>query len=282
MYLDLSCPLELLSFELMRDHTGKVRAYLTLNNLSGHLISRIEGHVHWIDTENQRRSSAPFVADRLRARSQSPFRIQLSTAHCPGADQVEVTFSRLRFSKERPDWRGDPRALIRIETPSTPPGRELNKLLAAAGYDAQNFPLSTDNYWLCLCGRPNPSPRTACRRCRRKKDEVFKRFTRKKVLLGKTPAAFPDKPKIQIHKLSRKKANDRATVEAALSHMGAQYLAERKKLVRRSISLAVVILLTMLITYALSWLSEKQELARHMRPVTKIDSPTSEQSTLND
>lgn len=273
MYLDLSCPLELLSFELSRDDHGKIRAYLHLNNLSSRRIARIEGQVHWLDSKTGGRQVAPFVADQLRTQSQRPFKIQLSYAGSPGIDGLEMVFDRLGFTDGGPDWLGDENRLCRIEPPPLPEGAELNLLLRAAGRDAQHFPVKIGEYWLCVCGRPNGTRSARCARCHRPKAKVLGRYARGKVVSGETPGVHRIARKVEIPRLlPNARARDREAAERVVDGLAGAYRAQRRVLVRRSVFLAVAVVVVVAVVGAYRWLGEKSEEAKGMYPPARVES----------
>ena len=271
MYLDLSCPLEMQSFELSHDDTGKVRAYLELNNLSSRRIESIDGEVHWIDGKTGKRISAPFIADQLRTESQSPFRIQLSSGDNPGTNEIEMTFDRLGFTDGGPEWLGLEIDRVRIQAPEIPPGMELNRLLGAVGRDAHNFPVCADGYWICVCGRPNATGDACCMRCRRDRDTVLNVFTRGKVLSGETPAIFAPAMEPEAPYFLSNEAQERETAEVVVDRLWQQYRTQRGMLVRRSVFLVLAVVLVAITVNVMGWLGEKREVAREMRPPVPIE-----------
>lgn len=271
MYLDLTCPLEMVAHELSRDDMGKVRAYISLNNLSDSPVARIEGTVYWMNTATGQRIAAPFVADRLEMRSQRPFRIQLSTGDCPGADGLEIGFERLGF-RGAPDWAGGEEARVRIEMPLAPRGAELNRLLGAAGPDARNFPVRTSRYWICVCGRPNEPERAGCRRCGRQADDVLARYAQAKVRSGETPAVHARAAAAEIPAfLDGDRPDPRETALRALQGLRDQCRAQRATLIRRSLFLAALIAVCAGLALSMRWLSERSEIAKGVRPVQRAE-----------
>ena len=272
LYLDLYCPIELLSFELLRDDTGKVRAYLTLNNLSNvHAVS-IEGTVHWIDTKSDHRTDTAFTADQFKPGKQKPFKLQLATADNPNTDEIELTIHRVQFDRDKPDWIGKPEDRLRIEGPLIPRGSELNKLLQAAGYDAAHFPLRTKSYWICICGRPNPIGDSNCARCNRKQTLVFSKYTRAKVLSGETEPQHTQKLKLDVPDYA--KPSPRELAEQGLELLAEQYKEQRNILIRRSLFLLIAAIIAFLLWQASSWLGEKRDLAKQMHRPVKVEATT--------
>ncbi len=273
MLLDLSCPLELIEHELTRDDLGKVRAYISLYNLSDRPVVRIEGAVHWICSRTDARVSAPFIADRLVTESQRPFKIQLSSADCPGADGLEVTFRQLKFDGGR-KWIGRPEDLLRIEPPSAPPGSELNRLVAAAGADARHFPVDAGAYWLCVCGRPNAAGEALCARCARVKDAVLTRLSRENVLSGATPALHAPAASAEIPRFltGEPAPPDKKDVAArVLAALQAQCRAQRTVLLRRTLFLLAAIAVMAALVSSWRWLSAQSDLAKDIRPAVRIE-----------
>ncbi len=280
MYLDLTCPLELLSAELLRDDRRKVRAYLLMNNLAPHRIARIEGEIHWIQEASAERASMPFAVDGLRAGAGERFKLQLSTDQMPDADDVELVIHRIGYGGGGKDWVGNPEDLIRIEEPLPPAPAELNKLVSLAGQDARAFPLKTSGYWICVCGRPNRIG-SDCARCGRGMEHVLENFNRKTVLAG-GPAqvvldSLPGKaePEIPAFLFEREGASrpkdSRQSLREELEELRAQYVSQRNLLIRRSIFLGITVVLVLLVIYAFEWLGAKQQQAKDIRPPVRVE-----------
>lgn len=279
VYLDLSCPLELLGYELSRDDQGKVRAYLHLNNLTERRVERIAGDIRWIHSGSGRQIAAPFIADQLTTPARDTFKLQLSTDCLPGADQLELVFSEISFQDGGPDWTQNADRLKRIEEPLPPVGAELNRLVAAAGVDAQNFPLVTGDYWICVCGRPNPAELNHCARCQRHQEDVLERLNRKAVLSGETPAltggAVPEpeipsflgfdapEPPPEVER------RQRLTQELDMLHR--QFKSQRNLLIRRSVFLLAVVVIVLLLMYTFEWLGDMQQQARDIIPPVRVE-----------
>lgn len=282
LYLDLSCPLEMISFELLRDDRSNVRAYLSLNNLSLDQIERIEGDIHWISIGKDSRFEAPFIADQLRADAKAQFRLQLSTNAQPDTDQIELIVRLISYVGNTPDWTLDPANLMRIEEPLAPNGAELNRLIGIAGQDARNFPLKTNSYWFCVCGRPNHADNVRCSRCEREQNHVLNSFSRKQVLSESVPVISVEASKVEIPTFlyeqmheeypTTQPESERAQLREELETLHQQFKFQRNMLIRRSIFLVVAITIGLGLLWVFQWLSEKQERFLSFEKPLKLES----------
>ena len=279
VYLEFSCPLELLHFELTRDDQGKVRAYLSLNNLAVRRVLRIEGDVLWTDSMTGEQLRVPFIADELRTAPRGRFKLQLSTNQLPGADRVDMTFRRVAFDGDADNiWEQDPDGLREIEPPPAPSGRELNKLVAIAGDDAENFPLRAAGHWFCVCGRANPPDDEKCVRCGRDQQTVFETLTRNAVLEADPPAP-PDRPAREPEiptflnrpdDLGNEPASAEPSPSEEMALLRHRLVAQRGPLVRRTVFILSALILALLLIYAFQWLGEQKQRALEIHPPVRI------------
>lgn len=279
VYLDFDCPLELRGYELLHDDRGKVRAYLRLMNLAGRRVADFEAVIAWYGDGGECKKM-PFTADQLRASARAEFTLSLSTDQCPQAKHVEIRFARIRFEDGSPDWTGEEADMRRIELPEPPDGKSLNALVAAAGADARYFPEKHADYWLCVCGRPNPRGAEQCARCRRGRDVVLKNLTRKSVL-SDAPPVLPGllspepMPEPDLSLFARPappaSAGERVRARAALEEdaLRKKFLRQRSLILRRTVTMLVIAALIALIGLAIPYLKYQQQRAREIVPPVK-------------
>lgn len=235
MKIDLTCPIELRSYELIYDDRGYVRAYITFQNLAPHPIDRFDAIVCWTNSASGQNTAQPFRADALTADARGTFRFSLSTAAVPDADMLEIHFTRVRYADGEGEWIGGQADMIDIEEIPDENGRELQLLRAAAGEDAVRFPVKCETHWICVCGRANFRHETVCARCLRSRREVLTRLNRTAVL---NPQPEPEAPKPDSRSARRK-----AAAESDLQEKFRQFRRQRDILIRRTITMGVIIAL---------------------------------------
>lgn len=278
MYLDLSCPLEMLGYELLRDDNSNLRVYLLVGNLSRSRVSLIEGEVRWISRARGVSVDVPFTADDMRAGPRAQFKLQMSTSQPHDADHVELVFHRIGFEDASSDWQHDPSRLVQVDPPNVPKGRQLNMLLAVAGRDALNFPHQSSTHWMCVCGRANPPEQMACARCERDRDDVLHSLSQSAILIDGAsnvpvvPIAEPEIPEFLTPPASEPKpVSEAEQTNQAYDALRSQLRGQRNVLLRRSIFLLSVVVIVLLLMYAFEWLTEKQQQALEIRPPVKIE-----------
>ena len=181
MKVDLSCPVELRSYELISDDAGHTRANICLYNLSARRVSGFEAVAHWLDSRSGASAAVPFAIDRMRAGARSFFNITL-TAAAGKADHVGLNFTRVCFEDGEHEWRAGDGPVTEVSEILPLPGPEQNSLLAAAGEDAVRFAAEENGVWRCVCGRANPRGQVQCVRCLRRFEDLFPALTREAVL----------------------------------------------------------------------------------------------------
>ena len=184
MKVDLSCPIELRSYELIADDAGNTRANIRLYNLDKRRISAFDAVAQWEDEATGRAAAAPFFADRLRAEPHGYFGITLSTSAFDHPDHVELNISRVCFEDGSREWRSGSGTVVDIAERSPLSGQEQNVLFAAAGADAVRFAAEDRELWHCVCGRDNLRGQSHCVRCGRSHGEVFPGLLREALMRG--------------------------------------------------------------------------------------------------
>lgn len=261
MRLDLSCPLELMGYDLTHDPRG-VRGFVRLFNLSDRLITGFEAVISW--QGNDVLSSIPLRSGPIAAAPHEPFVLPLESEAAPG-EWNGMFFVQVDL-EGAPPWMGSPKRLIEVDMPERPSSRELEALKRVAGPDAAVRPLFAKKYWVCACGRANPRKSPGCDRCGRSRRECLRMSRQLAAAFG---SASP----------GREPSGRRAPVPAGKDHKGAafhealrrHYLRQRSMLIRRTVTMLTAAALIALIALAWTWLLGMQQRAKDIVPPTRID-----------
>lgn len=239
MLIDLHCPVEYLGHEFTRDDRGNLRAYVKLNNLSKQVVERLDAVAVFEDGAGQR-VETPFSMEGLSVQPRSAFSAMVSTNELPGATRLNVTFTRVILEGDGPVWMYNPARMVEIPDLPNPDGRELNRLLAAAGPDAIVFPYQTLKLWVCVCGRANPYRRRTCLRCGRERDRVLNDFDMARLMARRAPNLPASKVDMPLFEDGTRTSNGDA------AHTRRRFLRERSMLIRRTVTMLVIALLMVL------------------------------------
>ncbi len=169
--MDLSAPVEMTRFELVRFGVGRTQAYLTLLGESDDPVVSLEGDLVF----------------RLPGGVESVCRVSFDTLSIErGAETVgHVALDSVEVSEEAvfvprraafdsgAVWEEDPEKLVDCAAAAEPPGLGRTALIAAAGEDALCYPERTGSTWRCVCGRMNRQRWTSCRRCGRDRETAL-------------------------------------------------------------------------------------------------------------
>ena len=180
MIVDLSCPIELRSYELLSDDFGNIRAYIRLNNLSKKYISGYCATISWYNAITRARITENIDVDQCEIEPMSAFKLVHSTQNVANVDHVEMYFSRVVF-EDATEWKPGNGDLIEIGEQRFLTGAKLDRLREAAGEDAVQYPQIQKEYWRCVCGRINLLSDDACIRCSRDRNLVLKKYNAKAV-----------------------------------------------------------------------------------------------------
>lgn len=252
MKLDLSCPIEVRGYSLSYAE-GRAEASVRLYNLSAHRVASIEAVAKWRSSAADLSMATPFTAERLRAGGESGFQLSLTTDHLPDADRLELLFTRVRFEDGAPDWRSGDGPFAELTPLPAIDAESLSMLRAVAGPDAACHPEQRSRTWRCVCGRMNPNDADRCARCHRD------HFT----ALSYTP----DSVRLR-HEQKRA-----AAPEADLSALHADYLRQRRRLLRRTMLAAVAVLaLTVLLVLTVDPGNSSNNQARSASEAAALDS----------
>lgn len=260
MKIDLTCPIEIRGYELICDDRGCARAYITLSNLAPHAIARFDAIVCWANSQNGHSAAHPFRADRLEADARSEFRLSLSTESVPEADTLEIHFTRVHFADGHADWIGGQAEWVEISELPEISGVEKRMLHIAAGEDAVRFPEKHEKHWVCVCGRANFRHQHTCARCLRDRTDVLRNLNRNAVLSGKQP----EEPSQRIEP-------KRPTAEDRINELRSRFQLFRRQrniLVRRTITMGVVVLMLLSISLISDYQQSVEEAKRGANPPT--------------
>ncbi len=176
MKIDLSCPVEMQSFEFLRDDAGNLRVYMRLFNCAQSALTCLEGAVRWINAENDSYTETQFALDMANVGPRSEFELQSSTAGAPERTRMLVYFTRADFA-DGTKWAGSAESLKSYPGAPILPGAMANSLRAAAGEDAICCAFAHESGdWQCVCGRWNEKDNEKCMRCERERDFVLAHF----------------------------------------------------------------------------------------------------------
>ena len=207
MIIDLSCPIELRSYELLTDDAGTTRAYLQLYNLSEKTITGYSATVRWSRDMTDDEMNDNIAVDTIAIDGKTHFELRLTGDLVRNADRMELYFTNVDFS-DGSKWKSKDGDLIDVDEQSFLTGRQAQKMQEVAGLDAIMFPQVQDHFWRCVCGRINTMEEENCRRCGRDRNHVLKDLNPK--ALG-----FSEEEKKQNQKRKKKAMRSVKKVEKA-------------------------------------------------------------------
>lgn len=178
MIVDLSCPIELRGYELLMDDNGHTRAYIRLFNLSDRAVVAYSATTRWYNGLTRADVSENITVDEMLVKPRSGFKLVHSLVDFLNADHVEMYFTLIEF-EDGTVWRPTDGDLVDIGEQPVLTGEALDRLRAAAGDDAVQYPQTQKNFWRCVCGRINLLSSEKCVRCGREQREVLIRFNEK-------------------------------------------------------------------------------------------------------
>ncbi len=174
MKVDLTCPIELSEYRLPTAEDREAR--FDFLNLSAQGISSVQITATYYDDGDEvitRRVERPMA---IGAAPKSRFTVA-HEVQSEGIASVSLVIDKVWFENGT-EWRRSQQAHLTEYTPNDlPPGRRLEELRHVAGKDAVGYPQRQGSIWLCLCGRVNSVTEAACRRCGRRQDEVFAKYS---------------------------------------------------------------------------------------------------------
>ncbi len=178
MIVDLSCPIELRGYELLMDDNGHTRAYIRLFNLSDRTVVAYSATTRWYNGLTRADVTENITVDEMMVKPRGGFKLVHSLVDFLGADHVEMYFTSVTF-EDGTVWKPVDGDLVEIGEQPVLQGEALDRLRAAAGDDAVQYPQTQKNFWRCVCGRINLLTAESCVRCGRGQREVLTRFNEK-------------------------------------------------------------------------------------------------------
>ncbi|MCL2545120.1 MAG: hypothetical protein FWE77_04295 [Clostridia bacterium] len=175
MLMDLACPAEFVSVEVLRDSGGRAQAYLTFRNLSEDTLTELHATITMLDEAGMSLGVCPLRYRRLQAKPAAMFTLCMVMDELPFFGDARATIQRVGFAQGEP-WVWDEDALKDCTPKPLAPGPQRSALMAVAGPDAICWPERRQDAWVCVCGRFNQRGWRICRRCRRTREEVFARY----------------------------------------------------------------------------------------------------------
>ena len=181
MIVDLSCPIELRSYELLSDDFGNIRAYIRLSSLSNKKIVGYAATIHWYNALTRAQITENICVDECEIEPMGQFKFVHSTLNRAKIDHVEMYFALVSF-EDGTEWKPGNGDLIEIGEQQQLAGAQLDRLREIAGEDAVQYPQVQKEYWRCVCGRINYLTDDACVRCKRDRNRVLKQFNQRAVM----------------------------------------------------------------------------------------------------
>ena len=178
MWIDLSCPAEVIGTELVPEE-NLVR--LILMDLTDRGIDSCEATVRILDRGEEETGRAVHRARALKGRPHSVFSMTVPFELTEKAFRAEARLDKVWFD-DNDVWRRNPSREIEYESNALEPGNDLNALKFVAGNTAVGFPSQQAELWICVCGRPNANSEAFCGRCQRQREMIFRQFQRGEVL----------------------------------------------------------------------------------------------------
>lgn len=210
MIVDLSCPIELRSYELLSDDFGNVRAYIRLHNLSDKRIIGYSATILWYNALTRARITENIQVDRCTAEPYGDFKLIHSTENRARVDHVEMYFTGVSY-EDLTEWKPGSGDLIEIGEQKLLSGVQLDALKELAGEDAVQYPEIQRDYWRCVCGRINLLSDVACLRCHRDRNLVLKKFNAKSVRREREEAYAP-RERVKKQKSAHEKKRARRNI----------------------------------------------------------------------
>lgn len=180
MKSDLTCPVEVVNVRIERDEentndNGRIVCLIEFLNLSQKTIDSMQLNIVGYDGEGARLGGR-FVRAAAKGEGRTRFSGTFMPDHLEGAVRIDANIEKVWF-QDGVIWRREERNEREYTPNALPPGRELDRLRAVAGPDAQGYAREDDIVWMCVCGRANPTSEDRCRRCERERAHVLKAYS---------------------------------------------------------------------------------------------------------
>ena len=239
MKIDLSCPVELWSTLLPTDTSKECR--FMIGNLSPKMVVSVQATISYFDVKHLLKFRQTERIRGLHVETGQPFSFSILPNREEPFSQVELLIEKVWFD-DASVWRRGNEPLHTYTSNQLPLGRDLEELKFVVGSDAIGYPYSTEQLWICTCGRPNLQTSDKCVRCKRKKEIVFQACTPENV-----------KKVVTLHEKRLVENAKRALVDSSNKEEKIQQTAQKKH--KRNISFFkyVVVLLLILLVAAAFW-----------------------------
>ncbi len=245
MLMDLTCPAEFRTVEVLRDSGGRGQAYLTFTNLRDREIDELHAMVTMLDGEGISMGIRPLRYRNLGAQGRAQFTLCLAMDDLPMFEDARVTIQRIHFS-DGGEWSWDEDALMDCTPKELAPGPQRVALVAVAGNDAICWPEKRRDAWVCVCGRFNENLLYTCQRCGRNRESTFAQYQ---------PQAVMDAYRAQQQRtqVQERRQREEATEQAKQKQTRRQqdYAQRAEQLRRRRRRLWVVLVAALLVGFGL-------------------------------
>lgn len=178
MKIDLSCPVELYTYQLPTEKAAEC-AFM-LNNLSDKVVSSVQVAMVCYGTGQ---SLLYRQVERVQGLTVAPggrFSIVIMPTRWEGVMSVDLMIEKVWFD-DAVIWRRGTNPLTDYEPNTLKPSRMLDTLRFVAGPDAVGYPSEQQGVWVCVCGRANPRSSMLCSRCERQKAAVFASYSKENI-----------------------------------------------------------------------------------------------------
>ena len=170
MKIDLTCPVEMWHCKMP---TAEYPALtMQVYNLSDKNATSLQVCVLCYDETGEQYARHVERVQGLDAPARHAFETAVAVEEGVTAQDLEVLIEKVWF-EDGTVWRRG--AVPPAEFTPSPQlsGAQLSVLQELAGRDAACFPSDQGDVWVCVCGRANAAKEEECRRCRRRKHDVF-------------------------------------------------------------------------------------------------------------
>ncbi len=234
MKSDLTCPVEVVGVKIRRDEentndNGRIVCLIEFFNLSEKPVDSLQLNIVGYGDTGER-IGGRFVRATAKGEGRTRFEGTFVPDHLDGAVRIDANIEKVWFA-DGVIWRREERNEREYTPNALAPGRELDRLRAVAGPDAQGYAREDDIVWMCVCGRANPTSEDACRRCGRERAHVLKAysFTAIDATVGRKERILEQKTRDTLRRSSEQTVREQDAVD--------QKRLRRKKRMRRIIVL---------------------------------------------
>lgn len=196
MKSDLTCPIEVVRASVeTREAEGEEQILCQIDflNLTERTVDSLQMNIICFDGDGAR-IGGRLVRAAAHGGPKERFAGTFMPEHVNGAARVEASVEKVWYEGGMM-WRREERNVREYEPNALAPGRDLDRLRAAAGSDAMGYAREDDSVWMCVCSRANLTSEETCMRCGRSRADVMKHFSRLAIeeTIGKREAALEAK-----------------------------------------------------------------------------------------